>query len=326
MGPSDLPILSVHPVQARSMSKADIANLRDWHRAAVRRSLQAGYDLVYVYAGHNLGGAQHFLSPRYNHRIDEYGGSLRNRMRLLRELVEDTAEECEGRAAVAVRLCVDEMVGSHGFTRNDIDEVVSEIAELPDLWDFMVGDWSNDSSPSRFAIEGSHSERLRGLKQLTTKPVVGVGRFTSPDLMVDQIRSGIMDFIGAARPSIADPFLPNKIDSGLLDDIRECIGCNICVSGDLTMSPIRCTQNPPWVKSGVGAGIPNTRHLCDSRNRCWWSALARPVWKLPGRSGIETAASHCWRLGENSAAGYGGNRHCRACRHGFVSWITASNN
>ena len=244
MGPSDLPILSVHPVQARSMSKADIANLRDWHRAAVRRSLQAGYDLVYVYAGHNLGGAQHFLSPRYNHRIDEYGGSLRNRMRLLRELVEDTAEECEGRAAVAVRLCVDEMVGSHGFTRNDIDEVVSEIAELPDLWDFMVGDWSNDSSPSRFAIEGSHSERLRGLKQLTTKPVVGVGRFTSPDLMVDQIRSGIMDFIGAARPSIADPFLPNKIDSGLLDDIRECIGCNICVSGDLTMSPIRCTQNP----------------------------------------------------------------------------------
>ncbi len=244
VGPSDLPILSAHPVQARSMSKADIANMRDWHRAAVCRSLQADYDVVYVYAGHNLGGAQHFLSPRYNHRTDEYGGPLRNRMRLLRELIEDTAEKCEGRAAVAVRLCVDEMVGSHGFTREDVDEVIAELAELPDLWDFMVGDWSNDSSPSRFAIEGSHSERLRGLKELTTKPVVGVGRFTSPDLMVDQIRSGIMDFIGAARPSIADPFLPNKIESGLIDDIRECIGCNICVSGDLTMSPIRCTQNP----------------------------------------------------------------------------------
>ena len=244
MGPSDLPVLSAHPVQARSMSKADIATLRDWHRAAVRRSLQAGYDLVYVYAGHNLGVAQHFLSPRYNHRTDEYGGSLRNRMRLLRELIEDTAEQCEGRAAVAVRLCVDEMVGSLGFTRDDIDEVVTEIAELPDLWDFMVGDWSNDSSPSRFAIEGSHSEHLRGLKQLTTKPVVGVGRFTGPDLMVDQIRSGTMDFIGAARPSIADPFLPNKIESGLVDDIRECIGCNVCVSSDYTMSPIRCTQNP----------------------------------------------------------------------------------
>jgi len=74
--------------------------------------------------------------------------------------------------------------------------------------------------------------------------VVGVGRFTSPDLMVRQVKDGILDFIGAARPSIADPFLPEKIRTGALETIRECIGCNICVSGDFTMSPIRCTQNP----------------------------------------------------------------------------------
>ena len=61
------------------MTKADIAELRGWHRAAIRRSLQAGYDLVYVYAGHGLTSPQHFLSPRYNHRTDEYGGSLQNR-------------------------------------------------------------------------------------------------------------------------------------------------------------------------------------------------------------------------------------------------------
>jgi dimethylamine/trimethylamine dehydrogenase len=62
--------------------------------------------------------------------------------------------------------------------------------------------------------------------------------------MVRMIRQGVLDLIGAARPSIADPFLPNKIEEGRLDDIRECIGCNICVAGDNTMSPIRCTQNP----------------------------------------------------------------------------------
>jgi dimethylamine/trimethylamine dehydrogenase len=62
--------------------------------------------------------------------------------------------------------------------------------------------------------------------------------------MLHQIKSGVLDFIGAARPSIADPFLPKKIESGDLEDIRECIGCNVCVSGDFTMSPIRCTQNP----------------------------------------------------------------------------------
>jgi len=71
--------------------------------------------------------------------------------------------------------------------------------------------------------------------------------------MVAQIRGGILDFIGAARPSIADPFLPKKIEEGRADDIRECIGCNICVSGDNTSTPIRCTQNPTmgeeWRKS-----------------------------------------------------------------------------
>jgi dimethylamine/trimethylamine dehydrogenase len=62
--------------------------------------------------------------------------------------------------------------------------------------------------------------------------------------MVSQVRRGIVDFIGAARPSIADPFLPRKIAEGRGDDIRECIGCNICYSGDSLGVPIRCTQNP----------------------------------------------------------------------------------
>src|SRR3546814_940749 len=82
------------------------------------------------------------------------------------------------------------------------------------------------------------------VKALTTKPVVGVGRYTSPDAMVRVVKQGIMDMIGAARPSIADPFLPKKIEDGRIDDIRECIGCNICVTGDEVSSPIRCTQNP----------------------------------------------------------------------------------
>ena len=74
--------------------------------------------------------------------------------------------------------------------------------------------------------------------------MVGVGRFTSPDTMVRMVREGTLDLIGSARPSIADPFLPKKIEEGRWDDIRECIGCNICVSGDGTKTPIRCTQNP----------------------------------------------------------------------------------
>jgi dimethylamine/trimethylamine dehydrogenase len=112
------------------------------------------------------------------------------------------------------------------------------------LWDFVLGSWEDDSVTSRFGPEAEQEPYVRGLKALTTKPVVGVGRFTSPDMMVHQVKTGVLDLIGAARPSIADPFLPRKIETGNLEDIRECIGCNICVSGDFTMSPIRCTQNP----------------------------------------------------------------------------------
>src|SRR5271156_6861309 len=62
--------------------------------------------------------------------------------------------------------------------------------------------------------------------------------------MVSQVRRGVLDFVGAARPSIADPFLPKKLEEGRAEDIRECIGCNICVSSDYTSTNLRCTQNP----------------------------------------------------------------------------------
>ena len=74
------------------MDKEDIRDLRRWHRAAARRAQKAGFDIIYCYAGHNLALAMHFLLKRYNQRSDEYGGSLENRTRLLRELIEDTKE------------------------------------------------------------------------------------------------------------------------------------------------------------------------------------------------------------------------------------------
>jgi dimethylamine/trimethylamine dehydrogenase len=244
LGPSHLPVTTNEPVQARAMSREDIADLRRRHRQAVQRALRAGYDLVYVYAAHGLTTLQHFLSRRYNLREDEYGGPLENRARLLREVLEDTLEECEGRAAVACRLVVDELLGDEGIERAEIEQLFALVGELPDLWDVMVGFWPDDSRTSRFTHEAWTEEHFRGIKELTSKPVVGIGWLTSPDTMVRLIRDGVVDLVGAARPSIADPFLPVKVEEGRLEDIRECIGCNICVTGDWTMTPIRCTQNP----------------------------------------------------------------------------------
>jgi dimethylamine/trimethylamine dehydrogenase len=232
------------PVTARGMDREDIRNLRRAHRQAALRSKQAGFDLVYVYAGHGLGIFQHFLSRATNFRTDEYGGSLENRARLLREVIADTKDAVGDVCAVPVRIAMHEFNGSAGLEPAEVEDAIAMMAELPDLWDLSLSDWSKDSQTSRFAEEGFQEPYIKGVKKLTTKPVVGVGRYTSPDTMVRVIRQGIMDMIGAARPSIADPFLPSKIEQGRLDDIRECIGCNVCVTHDFTMTPLRCTQNP----------------------------------------------------------------------------------
>lgn len=243
---TEMAIDTDYPKQARAMNKKDIRELRRWHRAAARRSMEAGFDIVYVYAGHGMTLTQQFLLPELNTRQDEYGGSLENRARLLKEILQDTKDEVGDKCAVALRFAVDEMKGDDGMQSHEEGHAVVEmLAELPDLWDVNVSDWSNDSITTRFQQdEGYQLPYTQFVKSVTTKPVVSVGKFTSPDLMVSLINKGVLDFIGAARPSIADPYLPHKIQHDRIDEIRECIGCNICVSSDCLGIPIRCTQNP----------------------------------------------------------------------------------
>ncbi len=232
------------PGQTRAATKADLKLIRKWHRAAALRAQKAGFDIIYVYAAHGLSLAFHLLS-RDNDRADEYGGTLENRVRFLRELIEDTKEAVGDTCAVALRFAVDELLGEEGMTHDgEAREIVSMLAELPDLWDVNIAKWSNDSATSRFEKEGFQEKYISFVKGLTTKPVVGVGRYTSPESMLSALQRGILDLIGAARPSIADPFLPTKIKEERFEDIRECIGCNICVTGDTRFVPIRCTQNP----------------------------------------------------------------------------------
>lgn len=237
--------LDFNPGQTRCMDKEDIRNVRRWHHQAALRARQAGFDLIYCYAGHDLSLAMHFLLSRYNDRLDEYGGSLQNRVRFLRELVEDTRDAVGDTCAIALRLTVEELLGEDGITHQDEGhDILAMLAELPDLWDVNLSDWVNDSGSSRFNKEGFQEKYITFVRSLTSKPIVGVGRYTTPEAMASAVRRGVVDFIGAARPSIADPFLPQKIRHDIVEDIRECIGCNICVSADQLFVPIRCTQNP----------------------------------------------------------------------------------
>ena len=241
---ASFPNLAGHPYQTQAMDKSDIRNFRHWHRSAALRAKEAGFDIVYVYATHGY-LLSNFLNPHMNTRGDEYGGSLENRTRLVRELIEETKEAVGDTCAVAVRFSADETIGQDGVpVHGERREMFEMLAELPDLWDINIADYSLEMGVSRFVKEAPLEPYMDFVKSVTSKPVVTVGRFTSPDTMVSQVKRGITDLIGAARPSIADPFLPAKIKAGKLEEIRECIGCNVCYSGDSLGVPIRCTQNP----------------------------------------------------------------------------------
>ncbi len=303
--PSALPIRTFtnDPVQSRAMDKQDIRDLRRWHRNAFRRAKQAGFDLVCLYGAHGFGIIQHFLSTATNHRTDEYGGSLENRSRLMRELVEEGRDAIGDTCGLTLRISLDEMIGELGFANSEVRDMIAMHADLPDLWDLAHGAWEDCSGPSRFKEEAAQESLVAGIKALTPKPVVGVGRFTSPDTMVRMIKSGTIDLIGCARPSIADPFLPKKIEEGRIEDIRECIGCNICITGDMTMSISRCTQNPTFMEEWrkgwhpermqakgqsesvlvIGSGPSGLEAARALGLRGYQVALAEAGWELGGR-------------------------------------------
>ncbi len=222
--------------QTRKIDKQDIRDLRRWHKDAAKRAVEAGFDIVYVYANHGYLLSE-FMDARVNNRTDEYGGSLENRTRIVRELIAETQEAVGGKVAVATRFSVD-------LNCPETYDAFALMADMPDLWDLTVPDYGVEMGASRFVKEASFVDSISHAKSLTSKPVVAVGRFTSPDTMAEVIKNGHQDMIGAARPSIADPFLPAKISEGRSQDIRECIGCNICYAHDSLGVPLRCTQNP----------------------------------------------------------------------------------
>ncbi len=231
----------------KEMDLSDIAQVQQYYVDAAKRSRDAGFDIVYVYGAHSYLPLQ-FLNPYYNKRTDKYGGSLENRARFWLETLEKVKHAVGSECAIATRFAVDTVYGP-GQIEVEVDGMkFVELADpLVDLWDVDIGDiaeWGEDAGPSRFNQQGHQVPWTKFVKQVSKKPVLGVGRFVDPEKMTEIVTKGYADIIGCARPSIADPFLPQKIEQGRYDDIRVCIGCNVCISRwEIGGPPMICTQN-----------------------------------------------------------------------------------
>ena len=233
---------------AKEMDTADIARTqRDWVRAA-RGARDVGFDIVYVYGAHGYLMTQ-FLSAHANRRTDGYGGSLANRGRFWLETLAAVRDAIGDDCAIATRIAVhgdSGVPGAEGLPGIHVDDMLTLVKmadDLVDLWDVTVGSWPEDSGTSRYFPEGHERPWAHRVREATAKPVVAVGRYSSPDLMAEVIRSGAVDLIGSARQAIADPFLPRKIAEGRLDEIRECTGSNVCILREEAFNQIGCVQN-----------------------------------------------------------------------------------
>jgi len=244
------PVFASRSVYGYEMDELDIKTVINMYVEAGKRAHAAGFDLLEVSAGDDTLPIQ-FLEPRFNRRTDEYGGSFANRSRFFIELLHALKRSLGDRCAITARFEMDTLHGPEGVEAHEDGVRLLELFRREGVVDAValkIGDyaeWGEDAGASRYRKSGWMTPFIKQGKSVLGPniPVVGNGRLTSPDDMVALIRGGVVDIIGAARPSIADPFLPNKISEGRVEDIRECIGCNICVSKFQQCGQIMCTQN-----------------------------------------------------------------------------------
>jgi dimethylamine/trimethylamine dehydrogenase len=242
VGPSQLPSWRRPWVVPKAMEIEDIRRIQGDFARAASAAREIGFDIVCLYGAYSYLPAQ-FLSPYHNQRTDEYGGSWENRVRFWLETLELLRDAVGDSCALTTRIAAAGL-SEIGITVEETLDFVRLADPFVDFWDVTVGaDWERDTASSRFFSEGYQLEWSGRIREATEKPIVGVGRLNNPDRMAEIVRSGVWDLIGAARPRIADPFLPRKIEEGRYDDIRECTGSNLCVSAIAGMQ-MACMQNP----------------------------------------------------------------------------------
>ncbi|MDH3673251.1 MAG: FAD-dependent oxidoreductase [Gammaproteobacteria bacterium] len=237
----------VVPAPMTSQIVRDVINA---YGDAAARFEQAGLDGVEVLASMGYLISQ-FLNPRVNIRDDEFGGSLDNRLRFLREIIADIRSKTGPNMVVGIRISGDEMTEG-GLTADEAIEICEAIDGDGEIDYFSVIAGSS-ASPAGWihvfppmAVEHAYVAPIAAsIKAKVSRPVLVAGRVNQPQLAEAIIASGQADMCGAARALICDPEFANKARDGRADDIRACIGCNqACVGHRLAHHGISCIQHP----------------------------------------------------------------------------------
>lgn len=244
--PTQMPEPSSH-FSTKAMDEDDIDAVIGGFAASAGNALEAGFDGIEIKIAHD-GLLRSFASPFFNHRVDRYGGSFQNRMRLSLEVLEAIKKATGDNCPVGVRICLNEFT-TFGYGLEYGMKMV-ECLEKSGLVDYMNSDAGSFSSywmeipPAAVAPE-DFQKLNAALKRGTRLPVIAFGRVTPPQRAEDMVRTGMADLIGHARQLIADPETPNKLEAGRTDLVRLCVACNdACIYQVGQEKAIRCIHNP----------------------------------------------------------------------------------
>lgn len=230
----------------RPMTKEEILHTVKKFGEAAKRAQAIGFDAVELHCGHSYLMSQ-FISPYYNKRTDEFGGSVENRMRFPRMVIEEVRKQVGPWFPIIVRISAEERVEG-GNTLEDTLEYLEYIDEFVDMYDVSCG--LNPSLQyqidSNFLPDGWRHYMARAVKDKFNKPVMNAGNYRDPKIVEEILASGDVDLVGMGRGLIAEPDWVNKVAHGDEALLRKCISCNVGCAGNRigVNRPIRCTVNP----------------------------------------------------------------------------------
>ena len=237
----------------RPLSKEEILHIIKKYGEAAKRAQTAGFDAVEIHAGHSYLISQ-FLSPITNKRTDEFGGSVENRTRFCRMVIDEVRKQVGPFFPIMLRLSADELMEG-GNTLDDTLEYLDYLQEEVDIFDVSCG--LNGSIQyqidANYLPDGWRSYMAKAVKEKFNKPCISMGNIRDPKVAERILADGDADLIGMGRGLIADPAWVNKVATGRECDLRKCISCNVGCAGNRigVNRPIRCTVNPSVLEGDV---------------------------------------------------------------------------
>jgi 2,4-dienoyl-CoA reductase-like NADH-dependent reductase (Old Yellow Enzyme family)/thioredoxin reductase len=242
-GPSD----TIRPdgVEVKALSKEQIAEIVASYGHVAGLAKRAGFEMLMVHGGHGWLLNQ-FLSPYFNKRTDEYGGSLENRCRLAIEVLRAVREAVGPYFPIELRMSGSELFDG-GYDLEEGCRIAEQLAPYIDLLHVSAGTYQRgfgDTHPSMFKEHGCNVYLAAEIKKHVSVPVATIGGLNDPEQLEEIIASGKADIVYMARALLADPFLPRKVMENRDEEIVKCLRCFTCMAERAATSTRRCTVNP----------------------------------------------------------------------------------